>query len=117
MIGPEYFSEETLREIARKIEEVSRDKEEFELKDVLDRLDREEMIQLGVDLSEEMDKRMGTDNVLDGPLGVIRLDKKKEEERRLRMERVRAEDSGDEAKEVEALRRYMEAKGIKERGK
>jgi hypothetical protein len=70
-----------------------------------------------VDLSEEMESRVGAEGQFEGALETIRRDKKREEGRRLQVETSRAQDSGDEAKEVEALRKYMEAKGIKKRGK
>ncbi len=108
-LGTEAFSEEALREIARKVQEVSEEKETFELSDVLDRLHSEELIQLGVDLSEEVGDR-DVMQVLGAGLGVIEVDMRRQEGKQILRAMTAARDSGDEAKEVELLKRYQEHK-------
>jgi hypothetical protein len=114
-LKPAEFSEEALRRLAEKIEETSASKETFELTDVLDRLESEEAVQLGVDLSEEVSGRGDAKALLEAGLSMIERDNERQEGRRIQSEMARARKSGDETQELDLLRKYQEH--VKKRGR
>ena len=107
-IRPEDFGDRSHQEIARSIFEVSREGQEFRLNDVLDRLQDEELIQLGVDLGEEITTRGEPVLYLEAGLRALKKSDILREGQRIQTAISEARQSGNEERELELLREYQE---------